>query len=377
MNTNQLEIQFPNMEYTFADFFCGCGGLSLGFLMAGLKCISAMDISTDALRIYWYNLCYKTWSHLWVDSKNEKAIKKIKKWEGNGKTGNWLFPNGVPDNWLKVPEPMPCLNLFCWSIMDLDPHKWMELCGVSPGEIRIFAGGPPCQGFSTANVNRNVYDERNRLPLRYLYYAKVARPDYIFMENVPGLLSLGKQKDENEGPFVRWIREAFHEAGYDMDYNVHNAADYGVPQNRKRVIFIGRRKGISKIRIEGGRYGEGLGKIPFQNVFEAIGDLPPLHAGETWTMDEKIISKGTKAACFPYGMNKKEGYVICPKCLKYNKEERLHCIHCGYFLEDCIKGGVIRLPGLGTLINTKKEVDNELLRKYFNGKWKINGILQK
>lgn len=235
-----------------------------------------MDISPDTLASYWYNLCYKTWSHLWVDPGNTKAIKAIRKWTNNGETQNWLFPKGVPDNWLEVPEPMPCLNLFCYSILDIEPEQWMEYCGVRPGDIRVFIGGPPCQGFSMANGKRSVYDERNRLPLRYLYYAKVAKPDYVLIENVPGLLSLGKKKGEDEGPFVRWIREAFDDAGYDMTYAVHNAADYGVPQNRHRVLFVGQRQGVKKWNFPEGIYGDGPGKIPYINVLEAIAGMRPL-----------------------------------------------------------------------------------------------------
>ncbi len=313
-----------------------------------------MDISPEALASYWFNLCYSTWSHLWIDPNNKPAIKAIRKWTDGGATSNWLFPCGVPDDWLSSPNPQPCLNVFCWSIMDLEPEQWMELCGVRPGDIRIFAGGPPCQGFSTANTARSVYDERNQLPLRYLYYAKVCKPDYIFMENVPGLLSLGKKKGDKEGPFVSWIREAFNESGYDMEYAVHNAADYGVPQNRKRVIFIGYRKGVGKLEIEPGMYGDGPGKIPFVHVIEAIGSLPPIHAGESWGKD----------VFHPYGQNKKDGYVICPRCLRYNREDRLHCHHCGQYLDKPIKGGVVHFPGLGTLIDTKKDVNNETMRKY-------------
>ena len=88
----QADIMFPDMSHTFADFFCGCGGLSLGFIQAGLKCISAMDISHEAISTYWYNLCYKGWSHLYVpETSTPKQMKKFTKYMGNGTTGNWLF----------------------------------------------------------------------------------------------------------------------------------------------------------------------------------------------------------------------------------------------------------------------------------------------
>lgn len=339
------EFSFPEMKHTFADFFCGCGGLSLGFIQAGLKCIAAMDRSEDALQTYWYNLCYNTWSHLWIDQTNEKLMNKIQKqWDG-GKTQNFLFKNGIPDNWLQSKEPMPCLNLFCYSIMDIEPEQFMKICGVNPGDISVFAGGPPCQGFSTANVNRSMYDERNKLPLRFIYYCKVCKPKIVFMENVPGLLSLGKKKGDKEGPFVIWLREAFYEAGYHMEYKVHNCADFGVPQNRRRVIFIATRieENIS-FDFPAKTHGDDL--LPNKTVLEAIGHLPPIEAGETYT---------GKA----YGYNKKVGYVICPKCLKYNKEIRKNCHNCNFDLNQYRITGGVYLTEFGKLIDCQNSIYNK------------------
>lgn len=350
----QQSILFPDTSRTFADFFCGCGGLSLGFIQAGLKCVSAMDIAPDAIATYWHNLCYNTWSHLWVHPENTKAIKSLRKIT-DGHTSNWLFRKGVPDNWLQVEDPMPCLNLFCYSILDLEPEDWMDLCGVRPGDIRIFAGGPPCQGFSTANSNRSIYDERNQLPLRYLYYAKICKPDYILIENVPGLISLGKKKRDKHGPFVDWITQAFDDAGYNMTWNIHDVKDYGVPQQRRRVIFLGWRKDLklkSEPAIIAGNYGDEPGKIPYQTVMEAIGHLPALKAGDVWDKDPH-----------PYGYDHVDGYVICPQCLEYNKEERTHCIHCGRELSNPIKGGVLKFPGIGTMLDCQKPIDNFELMK--------------
>lgn len=228
-------------RFTFADFFAGCGGFSLGMIQAGMKCVSALEFSDDAAHTYWYNLCYNTWSHLWIDQEDTKTIAKVQKTWENGKTSNWLFKKGVPDNWLQVKEPMPCLNLFLMDITKLEPEYWMELCGVKPGDIGVFVGGPPCQGFSTAG-KREEGDKRNLLALRMIYYAEIAKPRYVLIENVPGLLTLGRKKGDKESPFVIWIREAFERAGYTMDYKVHDCADFGVPQRRKRVLFFAYRR---------------------------------------------------------------------------------------------------------------------------------------
>lgn len=315
-----------------------------------------MDIAADALHTFWYNLCYGGWSHFWVDPQNPK-LKSMRSKDGtiweNGKTQNFLWPDGIPDNWLspEVTEPMPCLNLFMYSIMDLDPEQWMEMCGVRPGDIKIFAGGPPCQGFSTANSNRHILDQRNQLPMRYIYYAKVCKPHYVIMENVPGLLSLGKRKGDKEGPFPMWLREKFDEAGYDMEYQVHNAADFGVPQNRKRVIFFAVRKGISpELELEPTH---NTAENPILSFRETCGHLPPLHAGETWG----------KTILHPYGYNAYPDHVICPDCLYYNREVRKKCHHCGAEITNPIRGGVFSFPGVGYMTDCQNTIDNEKLRE--------------
>jgi len=305
----QTQITFPDTSQTFADFFAGCGGFSLGLIQAGLKCVSAVEWNDDAAWTYWHNLCYKGWSHLWIDPDDTKLISKVKKRWKEAETSNYLFPNGIPDHWLSVPEPMPCSNLFLMDITKLEPEDWMDLIGVKAGDIKIFVGGPPCQGFSTSG-KRDILDSRNKLALRYIYYAKVCKPEMVLIENVPGLLSLGRKKGETESPFVVWIREAFDDAGYDMTYEVHNAADYGVPQNRKRVLFFAVRR-ESKLKRE-----LALDKVEIKtNVFESIGHLPPIQAGETW-----------KGGIYEY--HAKEGYIICSNCFKINQKIRINCHSC-------------------------------------------------
>jgi site-specific DNA-cytosine methylase len=337
-----MEILFPDFTYTYAEFFAGCGGLSLGFKMAGLKCISALERDADAAHTFYHNLCYHGWSHVWVDPEDEKTLKHIQK--SNWTTSNHLFPNGVADNWLQSKEPSPCLNLFVTDIMKLEPEEWMEICQVRPNDIQIFAGGPPCQGFSTSNVNRSLLDERNQLPLRFIHYCKVCQPNIIFMENVPGIISLGRKKGEKEGPFIPWLREAFEDAGYDMQYQILNAADFGIPQNRRRVIFIAIRKGFkSNFKYPEPTHGNTIGLKPFVNVREAIMNLPPLEAGKTYNGES-------------YSIKGKKGYVICPKCYKHNQEIRSHCWDCNTDLKDAITGGVFIGPGI-LLIDTNEIED--------------------
>ena len=102
----------------------------------------------------------------------------------------------------------------------------------------ILIGGFPCQGFSIANTKRGGDDERNKLYLELLRILNDKKPKFFVAENVKGILSLSK------GEIFQMIINDFEEAGYIVKYKVLNAADYGVPQRRQRVIIIGVRKGI-------------------------------------------------------------------------------------------------------------------------------------
>lgn len=99
----------------------------------------------------------------------------------------------------------------------------------------LVVGGFPCQGFSCANLLRSEADDRNELYLQFLRVLRVKRPRYFLAENVRGLLSL------SGGRVMEMILSDFRGAGYHVDYQVFDTADYGVPQRRRRVIIIGRR----------------------------------------------------------------------------------------------------------------------------------------
>ena len=107
----------------------------------------------------------------------------------------------------------------------------------------IIIGGFPCQGFSVANMKRHTKDSRNTLYLELLRVIRAKQPKYFLAENVKGLLSLDK------GKVLQMIINDFESVGYSVKYEVLNAADYGVPQTRHRIIFIGVRKDLS-VKIE-------------------------------------------------------------------------------------------------------------------------------
>ncbi|HEL1734817.1 DNA cytosine methyltransferase [Streptococcus suis] len=118
-------------------------------------------------------------------------------------------------------------------LADITTVKSEEL----PDDIDIVIGGFPCQGFSIANKNRNTEDKRNFLYLEMLRIIKDKKPKFFLAENVKGILSLGK------GKVIQMIIKDFESIGYKVDYKLVNAAEYGVPQARERVLIMGNRIG--------------------------------------------------------------------------------------------------------------------------------------
>ena len=174
------------MSYNILDLFCGAGGLSYGFEKAGFKVLLGIDNDEKALETF---------------EKNHKGARSI-----------------------------------CGDITNISYDKDIRpfLKGKS---IDVIVGGPPCQGFSLSGP-RNFNDPRNKLYLSYIRLVKEIHPKVFVIENVPGLVSLfkGEVKDN--------ILKTFTEMGYNVQCKVLCAADYGVPQNRKRVVFVGTAKGI-------------------------------------------------------------------------------------------------------------------------------------
>ena len=211
------------------DLFAGCGGLSLGFEMAGFKIPLAIE------KDEWASETYK---------KNHTETKVI--------TGD-------------ITE---ILNLE--SLID---SKYLPIDGI--------IGGPPCQGFSLSG-NRDKNDPRNSLFMEFVRFVKFYNPKFFVMENVTGILSM-KTKDNLNVKDL--ILDEYNKAGYNVKICKLNAAEYGVPQARVRIVFIGIRKDIDFIEEE-------IGPKPFLfgdnqiTVEQAIMDLPQIHSGQgTETMN--------------------------------------------------------------------------------------------
>lgn len=166
---------------TITSLFSGAGGLDLGLIQAGNVVIWANDNDRDAVETYKTNI---------------------------GK------------------------HIICKDIKDI------PVCEIPNSDVVV--GGFPCQGFSIANLKRNINDERNLLYRFFFIIVQEKRPKFFIAENVKGILSLGN------GQVIKQIVADFNSAGYIVEVHKINAADYGIPQHRERVFIIGQRNDLGK-----------------------------------------------------------------------------------------------------------------------------------
>ena len=199
---------------TAIDLFSGCGGLTVGLKRAGFQVVSAVDIDPLSVKTY-------TANH-----------PEVRVWQKD--------------------------------IRELEPSELLEEIGLKVGQLDLLAGCPPCQGFSairTRNGHLRVKDPRNELLLEFQRFVEALRPRAVMMENVPGLAD-----DERFASFRRKMRQL----GYLGHHRILNAAEYGVPQRRRRLIYLA---GLG-VEIPFGRKSRKIKKVK-----DAIGGLPK--AGES------------------------------------------------------------------------------------------------
>lgn len=269
-------------NYTFIDLFAGCGGLSEGFYKCG----------------------YKALLHLEIDSVACETLKTRMKYYGY-------------DN-KEIDDAVLCADITVENIIAEIDNRVKET-------VDIIIGGPPCQAFSSVGRAQSP-DSMNNDPRNYLFenYLKIlnhVKPKMFIFENVKGILTA---KPKGVKIFERIIREMSETYNVVDDAGVIllNAADYGVPQIRERVILIGVRKDIdyinvnqiySDIRKTNSNDDENL--PDYFTVKDAIADLPKLLPGES---ANKVIaeSKNTKNAYLEKISN--------DSSLVYNHEARKH-----------------------------------------------------
>ncbi|OAX89290.1 DNA (cytosine-5-)-methyltransferase [Xanthomonas nasturtii] len=210
------------------DLFAGVGGLSLGFEQAGFDVAAAVEIDPIHCAAHEYNFPYST------------AI--------------------------------------CASVADLSGTEIRARAGIGERDVDVVVGGAPCQGFSMIG-KRALDDPRNRLVFHYVRLISELRPKYFVFENVKGL-TLGQHRR-----FLVEIIDALKAAGYRVEenYRVLNAADYGVPQDRRRLFLFGARAGLQMPS-----YPEPTHRT---TVGEAISDLPNADKYKTLLNTDSVKAK--------------------------------------------------------------------------------------
>lgn len=258
---NNLYKELPlGTQPRVLDLFAGAGGLSEGFIRAGCQIVGHIEMeknscSTLVTRMVYHALRKKGK----LDEYKKYVLGKISRDELIEKYGLQ-----------KERDSIICAKI--------DKDNYRGLIGQVKKKLEgqpldIIVGGPPCQAYSYIGRARDLEkmrtDERNFLYKYYVEFLKALKPKVFVFENVPGLISAGK------GAYLKDMRQLMLSAGYTTDYKILNAADYGVPQNRKRVILVGWRKNTK------------LSSYPSFPVIERtykvkdfFADLPEIKAGE-------------------------------------------------------------------------------------------------
>lgn len=214
------------------DLFCGAGGLSEGLRQAGFETKFAADFDPNCVLSYRAN--------------------------------------------------HPGTTIAEIDIANLDAKQILDAC--NGREIDLLAGGPSCQGYST-HGKRNADDPRNFLFTHFIRLAGELQPKWLLIENVPGLLTFRK------GYFKNLIISQLHSLGYRAEARVVCAADYGVPQLRRRIFFLATRTDapISFPQPTHAPLDDSASLHPYVTIDEAIGDLPLLR-GELTREDHEYIA---------------------------------------------------------------------------------------
>lgn len=210
-------------SFTAIDLFCGAGGLTEGLRQAGFHVLAGNDF-------------------------DEAAGATFAATHGDAKF---------------LPGP----------VQKIAAEDFLKASGLRRGELDCLVGGPPCQAFSVYNHQRGMHDERSQLFREYLRLVEGLHPRWVVMENVTGITSAGG------GEAVHAIINGLNRLGYHVEYKTLKAENYGVPQERRRVVFIGNRVGLPIVWPRK-THGTSPGLAAFTTIRDAIGDLPVLMNGE-------------------------------------------------------------------------------------------------
>jgi DNA (cytosine-5)-methyltransferase 1 len=187
---------------TFIDLFAGCGGFSLGLCNAGWKGIFAIEKNVDAFSTLKHNLL--------------------------GKGSEFRWPRWLPKENIDINQ---LLKLYGKELKKLS------------GKVDLIAGGPPCQGFSTAG-RRKENDVRNGLIKSYLKFVKIVQPKLILFENVRGFTQKFEKNKTKGRVYSDYVKRSLERLGYEIEGRLVDFSKFGVPQKRTRFILVAVRKDV-------------------------------------------------------------------------------------------------------------------------------------
>lgn len=223
-------------KLNLVSLFSGCGGLDLGFELAGLDAVLGKDQTNELLKSREDFLSIRHKSLFHTIYTNDMFKEANQSYQLN-------FPHTIVQN-----------------------KKDIRLIKSFPN-CDIVLGGFPCPGFSEAGP-RLIDDERNFLYIHFIRSLIQTKPSFFIAENVKGLLTLGK------GEVAKQIIQDFESAGYKVTYKLVNSRDYGVPQIRERVFIVGIREDIEfDYEFPMPTHGEDVALLPFVTLKDAIGDI--------------------------------------------------------------------------------------------------------
>lgn len=220
LDQNRTRINFEVIDVV--DFFCGCGGTSAGLKRAGLNILAGIDFDRD---------CEKT------------------------------FTRNFPE-----------ASFLLTDIRSLEAGRLGEIIPRLRTRPLLFSACAPCQPFSKQKTLKRDKDERLELLDEFHRFVTVFRPDYLFVENVPGL----QKKTTQDSPLSRFVG-LLTRLGYQFDFKTPSSQSYGVPQVRKRLVLVASL--IGDISVAEPTHGPGTPVPEYATVWEWIGDLPALAAG--------------------------------------------------------------------------------------------------
>jgi DNA (cytosine-5)-methyltransferase 1 len=244
-------------KYTFIDLFAGCGGLSEGFVQAGFSPIAHVEMNDEACDTLKTRSCY----HYCRSHQKEQAYFDYIKGDISRSDLFSQVPSKIVDSVINVEISDSSIDGIFKKI-----HKF-----AGKKNVDLIIGGPPCQAYSLlGRHNKNMEDDpRTLLYLQYGKFLEEFKPKGFVFENVPGLLSAKK------GEHFKNLQEYFKSLGYVVHYKMLTASDYGVLQERHRLIIVGWKENLD------------LGYPDFKVVTtnavvnDVLLDLPKLKAGDT------------------------------------------------------------------------------------------------